>query len=76
MTKGVIAGLSCQRFEGIFGGKIDKTIAFEEVLVLSGFMCKSSQVSSVVLSIINIMKLVIRLGRFAELILSISCTIV
>ncbi|CAN1179076.1 Ubiquitin carboxyl-terminal hydrolase 25 [Linum perenne] len=33
----------CQRFEGIFGGKIDKTVAFGEVLVLSSFMCKSSQ---------------------------------
>ncbi|TXG66562.1 hypothetical protein EZV62_007837 [Acer yangbiense] len=35
--------IQLKRFEGIFGGKIDKTIAFEEVLVLSGFMCKSSQ---------------------------------
>lgn len=33
-----------QRFEGIFGGKIDKAIAFEEVLVLSSYMCKASQV--------------------------------
>lgn len=33
-----------QRFEGIFGGKIDKAIDFEEVLVLSSYMCKASQV--------------------------------
>ena len=26
------------------GGKIDKAVAFEEVLVLSSFMCKASQV--------------------------------
>ncbi|KAH9622984.1 hypothetical protein KSS87_023085 [Heliosperma pusillum] len=32
-----------KRFEGIFGGKIDRVIAFEEVLVLSSFMCKASQ---------------------------------
>ncbi|KAL5736725.1 hypothetical protein ACOSP7_031179 [Xanthoceras sorbifolium] len=35
--------IQLKRFEGIFGGKIDKAIAFEEVLVLSSFMCKSSQ---------------------------------
>ena len=33
-----------QRFEGIFGGKVDKPIAFEEVLVLSSYMYKGSQV--------------------------------
>ena len=33
-----------QRFGGIFGGKIDKAIAFEEVLVLSSYMYKASQV--------------------------------
>ncbi|XP_071696517.1 ubiquitin carboxyl-terminal hydrolase 25 [Rutidosis leptorrhynchoides] len=32
-----------KRFEGIYGGKIDKAISFEEVLVLSNFMCKTSQ---------------------------------
>lgn len=32
-----------KRFEGIFGGKIDRMIAFEEILVLSSFMCKASQ---------------------------------
>ncbi|XVE63240.1 hypothetical protein DITRI_Ditri07aG0004100 [Diplodiscus trichospermus] len=32
-----------KRFEGIFGGKIDRLVTFEEVLVLSSFMCKSSQ---------------------------------
>lgn len=32
-----------KRFEGIFGGKIDRAIAFEEVLVLSNFMSKASQ---------------------------------
>lgn len=35
--------IQLKRFEGIFGGKIDKAIAFEEVLVLSSFMCKASQ---------------------------------
>uniref|UniRef100_A0A6N2NJ70 Ubiquitin carboxyl-terminal hydrolase n=1 Tax=Salix viminalis TaxID=40686 RepID=A0A6N2NJ70_SALVM len=35
--------IQLKRFEGIFGGKIDKPIAFEEVLVLSSFMCKTSQ---------------------------------
>ncbi|XP_021595903.1 ubiquitin carboxyl-terminal hydrolase 25 isoform X2 [Manihot esculenta] len=35
--------IQLKRFEGIFGGKIDKAIAFEEVLVLSNFMCKGSQ---------------------------------
>ncbi|PSR84624.1 Ubiquitin carboxyl-terminal hydrolase [Actinidia chinensis var. chinensis] len=35
--------IQLKRFEGIFGGKIDKTIAFEEVLVLSNYMCKASQ---------------------------------
>lgn len=32
-----------KRFEGIFGGKIDRVIAFEEILVLASFMCKASQ---------------------------------
>ncbi|XP_023523898.1 ubiquitin carboxyl-terminal hydrolase 25-like isoform X1 [Cucurbita pepo subsp. pepo] len=32
-----------KRFEGIFGGKIDKAIAYEESLQLSNFMCKGSQ---------------------------------
>lgn len=36
--------LASKRFEGIFGGKIDKTISFEEVLVLSSYMCKASKV--------------------------------
>lgn len=35
--------IQLKRFEGIFGGKIDKTIAFEEVLVLSSYMCKASK---------------------------------
>ncbi|GMY33513.1 ubiquitin carboxyl-terminal hydrolase 25 [Fagus crenata] len=35
--------IQLKRFESIFGGKIDKAIAFEEVLVLSSFMCKASQ---------------------------------
>lgn len=35
--------IQLKRFEGIFGGKIDKSIAFEEVLVLSSFMCKASK---------------------------------
>lgn len=32
-----------KRFEGIFGRKIDKAIAFDDILFLSGFMCKASQ---------------------------------
>ncbi|XP_057949288.1 ubiquitin carboxyl-terminal hydrolase 25 [Malania oleifera] len=35
--------IQLKRFEGIFGGKIDKEISFEEVLVLSSYMCKVSQ---------------------------------
>ncbi|KAL7218471.1 hypothetical protein ACSBR2_011686 [Camellia fascicularis] len=35
--------IQLKRFEGVFGGKIDKAIAFEEVLVLSSYMCKASQ---------------------------------
>ncbi|CAI9268849.1 unnamed protein product [Lactuca saligna] len=35
--------IQLKRLEGIFDGKIDKSIAFEEVLVLSRFMCKTSQ---------------------------------
>ncbi|XP_052206993.1 ubiquitin carboxyl-terminal hydrolase 25-like isoform X2 [Diospyros lotus] len=35
--------IQLKRFEGIFGGKIDKVIAFEEVLLLSSYMCKGSQ---------------------------------
>ncbi|KAM0063146.1 putative ubiquitinyl hydrolase 1 [Helianthus debilis subsp. tardiflorus] len=35
--------IQLKRFEGIYGRKIDKEIAFEEVLVLSSFMCKTSQ---------------------------------
>ncbi|RZB66175.1 Ubiquitin carboxyl-terminal hydrolase 25 isoform B [Glycine soja] len=35
--------IQLKRFEGILGGKIDKAVAFEEVLVLSSFMCKASQ---------------------------------
>lgn len=36
--------LVLQRFEGIFGGKIDKAFAFGEILVLSSFMSKASKV--------------------------------
>ncbi|KAF5949872.1 hypothetical protein HYC85_011865 [Camellia sinensis] len=36
--------IQLKRFEGVFGGKIDKAIAFEEVLVLSSYMCKASQI--------------------------------
>ncbi|XWS16803.1 hypothetical protein CRYUN_Cryun33cG0011600 [Craigia yunnanensis] len=32
-----------KRFEGIFGGNIDRLVTFEEILVLSSFMCKASQ---------------------------------
>ncbi|KAI7737088.1 hypothetical protein M8C21_027318 [Ambrosia artemisiifolia] len=35
--------IQLKRFEGIYGRKIDKEITFEEVLVLSSFMCKTSQ---------------------------------
>ncbi|XP_022732901.1 ubiquitin carboxyl-terminal hydrolase 25-like [Durio zibethinus] len=35
--------IQLKRFEGIFGGKIDRLITFEEVLVLSTFMSKASQ---------------------------------
>lgn len=35
--------IQLKRFEGIFGGKIDKSIAFEELLVLSSYMCKATQ---------------------------------
>ncbi|XP_043699514.1 ubiquitin carboxyl-terminal hydrolase 25-like [Telopea speciosissima] len=35
--------IQLKRFEGIHGGKIDRPIAFEEVLVLSSYMCKASQ---------------------------------
>ncbi|KAM5586556.1 ubiquitin carboxyl-terminal hydrolase 25 [Rosa sericea] len=35
--------IQLKRFEGLLGGKIDKSIAFEEFLVLSSFMCKTSQ---------------------------------
>lgn len=40
----MVVGLLWQRFEGIFGGKINRSVTFEEVLVLSSFMCKASQV--------------------------------
>ncbi|KAI3702716.1 hypothetical protein L6452_28466 [Arctium lappa] len=35
--------IQLKRFEGIFGGKIDKPITLEEVLGLSSFMCPASQ---------------------------------
>ncbi|KAI9092311.1 hypothetical protein K1719_027811 [Acacia pycnantha] len=35
--------IKLKRFEGILGGKIDKAVAFEDILVLSSFMCKASQ---------------------------------
>ncbi|KAM1003945.1 hypothetical protein ACFX2C_004200 [Malus domestica] len=35
--------IQLKRFEGILGGKIDKSISFEEILVLSGFMSKTSK---------------------------------
>ncbi|XP_050367501.1 ubiquitin carboxyl-terminal hydrolase 25 [Argentina anserina] len=35
--------IQLKRFEGLLGGKIDKSISFEEFLVLSSFMCKASQ---------------------------------
>ncbi|RZC65998.1 hypothetical protein C5167_009686 [Papaver somniferum] len=38
-----ILAIQLKRFEGIFGGKIDRKIAFEEGLVLSNYMCRESQ---------------------------------
>ncbi|KAK6947235.1 Peptidase C19, ubiquitin carboxyl-terminal hydrolase [Dillenia turbinata] len=35
--------IQLKRFEGILGAKIDRAIAFEEVMVLSSYMCQSSQ---------------------------------
>ncbi|XP_057812302.1 ubiquitin carboxyl-terminal hydrolase 25-like [Salvia miltiorrhiza] len=35
--------IQLKRFEGIFGSKIDKPIAFDEILVLSSHMCKGSK---------------------------------
>ncbi|KAJ7948873.1 Ubiquitin carboxyl-terminal hydrolase [Quillaja saponaria] len=35
--------IQLKRFEGMFGSKIDKAVTFEEILVLSSFMCKASQ---------------------------------
>ncbi|KAL0399546.1 UNVERIFIED_CONTAM: Ubiquitin carboxyl-terminal hydrolase 25 [Sesamum radiatum] len=35
--------IQLKRFEGMFGGKVDKPIAFDEILVLSSHMCKGSQ---------------------------------
>ncbi|KAL7129359.1 hypothetical protein ABFS83_13G060900 [Erythranthe nasuta] len=38
--------IQLKRFEGLFGGKIDKPIAFDEMLVLSSHMAKGSKVHS------------------------------
>ncbi|CAA0808455.1 Ubiquitin carboxyl-terminal hydrolase 25 [Striga hermonthica] len=35
--------IQLKRFEGLFGGKVDKPIAFDEALVLSSHMCKESK---------------------------------
>ncbi|KAL1537987.1 Ubiquitin carboxyl-terminal hydrolase 25 [Salvia divinorum] len=35
--------IQLKRFEGMFGSKIDKPIAFDEILVLSSHMCKGSK---------------------------------
>lgn len=35
--------IQLKRFEGMFGTKIDKPIAFDEILVLSSYMCKGSK---------------------------------
>ncbi|GLU14663.1 hypothetical protein SLE2022_312220 [Rubroshorea leprosula] len=35
--------IQLKRFEGIYGGKIDKDVAFEDVMVLSSFMSNASQ---------------------------------
>ncbi|XP_026395530.1 ubiquitin carboxyl-terminal hydrolase 25-like [Papaver somniferum] len=34
--------IQLKRFEGIFGGKIDRKIAFEGGLMLSNYMCRES----------------------------------
>ncbi|KAK4484628.1 hypothetical protein RD792_007217 [Penstemon davidsonii] len=39
--------IQLKRFEGMFGGKIDKPIAFDETLLLSSYMCKASQGSRI-----------------------------
>ncbi|KAI4388231.1 hypothetical protein MLD38_000578 [Melastoma candidum] len=38
--------IQLKRFEGIYGGKIDKAISFEELLLLSNFLCRGNQDSS------------------------------
>ncbi|KAK4751648.1 hypothetical protein SAY87_005130 [Trapa incisa] len=38
--------IQLKRFDGMYGGKIDKVVSFDDVLVLSSFMCKKSQDSS------------------------------
>ncbi|KAI4321777.1 hypothetical protein MLD38_035120 [Melastoma candidum] len=38
--------IQLKRFEGIYGRKIDKAISFEELLLLSNFLCKGNQDSS------------------------------
>ncbi|KAK6132102.1 hypothetical protein DH2020_034168 [Rehmannia glutinosa] len=35
--------IQLKRFEGLYGGKVDKPVAFDEVLVLSSHMCKGSK---------------------------------
>uniref|UniRef100_A0A1D1XSJ5 ubiquitinyl hydrolase 1 n=1 Tax=Anthurium amnicola TaxID=1678845 RepID=A0A1D1XSJ5_9ARAE len=35
--------IQLKRFEAMYGSKINKDVAFEEVLLLSSFMCKASQ---------------------------------
>ncbi|KAI3457568.1 hypothetical protein Pfo_014231 [Paulownia fortunei] len=35
--------IQLKRFEGMFGGKVDKPVAFDEILVLSSHMCKGSK---------------------------------
>lgn len=35
--------IQLKRFEGIFGSKIDRSISFEETMVLSSFTCKTSR---------------------------------
>ncbi|KAK4767870.1 hypothetical protein SAY87_003011 [Trapa incisa] len=38
--------IQLKRFDGMYGGKIERVVSFDEVLVLSSFMCKISQDSS------------------------------
>lgn len=44
----LVVVLLMQRFENIFGGKIDRHVHFEERLSLAGNMCRAGKVSTLV----------------------------